>query len=224
MLHVDRTLDGPTIITMVFGFIGLFVGLIAIVLKYMPDPDNIKKEVASKVMSADNMQDPVELHNALVATSEKLSIPLTQVKTYWESFLRVDENRTGSIDQKELKKLLLDSIGFCPKDVTELIRDVDADGNGTLEFHEFCQLAKEIDFGEQSDEELYDAFMLWSENKSSIPRTLIERALTQHGDRLTKAEVVEFMQEADVDKDGTIDYQEFVRAMSWGRGEVDLRK
>ena len=76
----------------------------------------------------------------------------------------------------------------------------------------------------QSPEELRQAFLLWSEGKEKIPAAKIREALTKLGDQMTDVEVDEFFSEADTDKDGTIDYEEFVRAMSWAQGDVRLDK
>lgn len=221
----EPTLDPSTrIIFALACLIGLIL-LIAVVLKHVPDPDIATGEAAARGRRASLATRPDEAREAIMAVSQKIGVPFSQVATYWDSFKRFDANGSGSVDAKELTQLLLDTIGFCPppSEVEAMVRDADTDGNGTLEFHEFCELCKAIDFGEQTDEELRDAFMLWSENQDRIPEKVIRYALTHLGDKLTDAEVTEFMGEADVDKDGTIDEAEFVRAISWGRGDASRK-
>lgn len=65
--------------------------------------------------------------------------------------------------------------------------------------------------------------MLWSDGKDKIPGSVMRQALTTLGDKMTPEEADEFMGAADVDKDGTIDYQEFVRAMAWQHQEFDTQ-
>lgn len=72
--------------------------------------------------------------------------------------------------------------------------------------------------GEQTQEDLKEAFLQWSEGKERISGELIKNALMNFGDKMTAEEVAEFMGEADVDKDGTIDFDEFYRAMAWRTG------
>ena len=89
-------------------------------------------------------------------------------------------------------------------------------GSGTLEFPEFCQLAAQFDMGEQTPEELHDAFVLLSHGSSSIEAGELHMALTTFGSKpLSEDEYKEFMAEADVNRNGTIEEDEYIRAMTW---------
>jgi len=159
----------------------------------------------------------VDVEALLDEVQAKMHLPRQQLKMYWNSFSRYDVDGSGSVDSNELSKMLLDSIGYqpSPEDLTAIILDVDSDGSGTLEFPEFCTLVAKMDMGEQTQEDLKEAFMQWSEGKERISGELIKNALMNFGDKMTVDEVAEFMAEADVDKDGTIDFEEFYRAMAW---------
>ena len=103
------------------------------------------------------------------------------------------------------------------EEVKSIIRDVDTDGNGSVEFLEYCNLVKMIDLGEQTEDELKDAFMLWSEGRKVISTAEMHKAMTTLGDKLSEDEFKEFMKDADSDANGNIDYEEYKRALSWGR-------
>jgi len=205
--------------------------ILAWVLSLIPDPSlklmvtksrkDLAKGSSKKLIPGDMDGDGVlsaeEMRIQLESVAEALKIPLSQVRGYWESFSLYDIDGSGSVDAKELNNMLIDSIGHKLEDseIRQIILDVDADGSGTVEFGEFCVLAKRLDMGEQSPEELYEAFMLWSDGKDHIPGEVMRKAMTELGERLSPEECDEFMAAVDTDNDGTIDYQEFVRAMAW---------
>ena len=57
---------------------------------------------------------------------------------------------------RSLGQMLEDSIGVkpSPEDLQNMVREVDADGNGSLEFAEFCRLASKLDMGEQTPDDM----------------------------------------------------------------------
>ena len=72
-----------------------------------------------------------------------MSLPVTeeQKTEYREAFALFDKNGDGTITVFELGTVMK-SLGTNPTDseLQDMINEVDADGNGTLEFDEFCQL------------------------------------------------------------------------------------
>ncbi|CDY67486.1 BnaCnng55240D [Brassica napus] len=72
----------------------------------------------------------------------------------------------------------------------DMINEVDADGNGTIDFPEFLILMAKKMKDTDSEEELKEAFR-----------------------KLTDEEVEEMIREADVDGDGQKNYEEFVKIM-----------
>ncbi|KAK7248252.1 Calcium-binding protein [Aureococcus anophagefferens] len=81
-----------------------------------------------------------------------------------------------------------------------MINEVDADGNGTIDFPEFLTMMARKMKDTDSEEEILEAFKL-------------RHIMTNLGEKLTDEEVDEMLREADIDGDGQINYEEFVKMM-----------
>ena len=74
-------------------------------------------------------------------TSATVTITDEQKREYEEAFSLFDKNNDGTITVSELATVMR-SLGSNPtnSELQDMINEVDSDGNGTLEFDEFCQL------------------------------------------------------------------------------------
>ena len=91
---------------------------------------------------------------------------------------------------------------------------VDADGNGTIDFPEFLSLMARKMKDTDTEEELIEAFKVFDRDGNGfISAAELRHVMTNLGEKLTDEEVDEMIREADVDGDGAINYQEFVRMM-----------
>lgn len=144
----------------------------------------------------------------------------------------------GEITAAELK-ITLRSLG---KPITEaelraMIHEVDTDGNGVIDFQEFMAMMARKMRQNDGEEEIREAFKTFDRDgngyisaselksvmalqgrsaRSSPPwASHIQRSSTHNltGEQLTDTEVDEMIREADVDGDGQINYQEFVRVI-----------
>ena len=93
----------------------------------------------------------------------------------------------------------------------------DADGNGTIDFPEFCTLMARKMKDTDSEEELKEAFRVFDKDGNGfISAAELRHIMTNLGEKLTDEEVDEMIREADVDGDGHINYEEFVKVMTEG--------
>ncbi|KAK9913353.1 hypothetical protein M0R45_037171 [Rubus argutus] len=96
----------------------------------------------------------------------------------------------------------------------DMIVEVDADGNGTIDFPEFLNLMARKMRDTESEEELKEAFRVFDKDQNgSISADELRHVMTNLGEKLTDEEVDEMVREADVDGDGQINYEEFVKVM-----------
>ncbi|KAL0696123.1 hypothetical protein Bca4012_063303 [Brassica carinata] len=95
-----------------------------------------------------------------------------------------------------------------------VINEVDADGNGTIDFPEFLNLMAKKMKDTDSEEELKEAFSVFNKDQNGvISAAELRHVMTNLGEKLTDEEVEEMIREADVNGDGQINYEEFVKIM-----------
>ncbi|CAN1748917.1 unnamed protein product [Linum perenne] len=122
---------------------------------------------------------------------------------------------TGCITTKELGTVMR-SLGQNPTEaeLQDMINEVDADGNGTIDFPEFLNLMARKMKDTDSEEELKEAFRVFDKDQNGfISAAELRHVMTNLGEKLTDEEVDEMIREADVDGDGQINYEEFVKVM-----------
>ncbi|KAK6123782.1 hypothetical protein DH2020_042479 [Rehmannia glutinosa] len=119
------------------------------------------------------------------------------------------------ITTKELGTVMR-SLGQNPTEaeLQDMINEVDADQNGTIDFPEFLNLMARKMKDTDSEEELKEAFKVFDKDQNGfISAAELRHVMTNLGEKLTDEEVDEMIREADVDGDGQVNYEEFVRMM-----------
>ena len=111
---------------------------------------------------------------------------------------------------------MLRSIGQNPTDkqIEEMIAEVDEDHNNYCEYDEFLLLmSKKINEG-QMDEEMMEAFKTFDKtDKGYISQLDLKAVLKQYNENLSEEEVKMLFSETDADKDGVINFKDFILMM-----------
>jgi len=95
-----------------------------------------------------------------------------------------------------------------------MINEVDLEGNGTIDFPEFLSMMARKMKETDSEEEILEAFKVFDKDGNGfISAAELRDIMTNLGEKLTDEEVDEMIREADVDGDGKINYEEFVKMM-----------
>ena len=137
---------------------------------------------------------------------------ITEFKAAFELF---DRDRDGAINNKELGTIMR-NLGQNPseEELREMIKEIDLDGNGVIDFNEFLYLMVKKMNGNDTEEELLEAFKVFDRDGNGyVTSHELRSVMTSLCEGTTPEEVEEMIKEADIDGDGQIDYQEFVKMM-----------
>ena len=138
-----------------------------------------------------------------------------QIAEFRDAFSLFEKGSNGKISTKQLGTVMR-SLGQNPTEteLKDMIKEVDTDGNGTIDFPDFLTLmARQMkDFDVL--EEIREACKVFDENSDGyISASGLKQVMTNLGEKLTDEEVDEMIREADIDGDGQINYEEFVKMM-----------
>ena len=136
-----------------------------------------------------------------------------KIAEFKEAFEIFDKDRDGFITIKELGEIMK-NLGQTPTDaeLQDMINEVDIDGNGNIDFKEFLGLMARKMRDTDTEEELIEAFKVFDRDSNGlISAQELKHVMTSLGEKVTDEEVEEMIREADIDGDGYINYEEFVR-------------
>ena len=141
-----------------------------------------------------------------------------QIQEFRQAFDIMDRNGDGVITVDDLAAVMR-AIGQSPtaNELQDMIREVDADGNDTIDFTEFLALMSRQMRQSDIEDELREAFRVFDRDSDGFitPRELSSLLISLGLD--SSAEVVRRMiNEADKNRDGKIDFAEF-RALALGK-------
>mmetsp|Transcript_22741 Transcript_22741/g.31701 ORF Transcript_22741/g.31701 Transcript_22741/m.31701 type:complete len:163 (+) Transcript_22741:101-589(+) len=135
-----------------------------------------------------------------------------QVKEFKEAFQIFDKDGGGSITVEELGEVMK-SLGQNPSnaELEAMVREIDADGNGEIDFPEFLtMMLRKMNEG-NPEKELMDVFMLFDKDGSgTISSDELRAAMKVIGEKLTDEEIEDAIKLADASGDGEVDYDEFI--------------
>jgi len=135
-----------------------------------------------------------------------------QVAEYKEVFMLFDKDEDGVLTYPELN-VVMKSLGQRPseKELLRMVREVSEDRiYDTIEFNEFLQMMSK-QMKNYSQDSLRDAFRIFDKDDDGlISIEELRNIMLRLGEKMTDKELDEMIAEANCDKDGHIDYEEFV--------------
>lgn len=144
------------------------------------------------------------------------SLTPVQVGYFRELFLAIDKENDGTVTFRELFGMT-EALGTeCTSlEVQEMLNAADLDGNGSLEFSEFVEVLAQKLMEEANIEEYREVFKFFDkENNGFITTAQLRPVYLALGIKLTDGDLDETLREADCDKDGTLQFEEFLRVMT----------
>jgi len=138
-----------------------------------------------------------------------------QISEFREAFNLYDKDGDGTITILELGSIMR-SLGHTPTDAElhDLIDEIDTDKNGTIDFNEFVKMMSKKTTHVNSESELIEAFKVFDKDGNGfITSQELRHVMTNLGEKITQEEADSMIKEADLDGDGRIDYEEFIKMM-----------
>merc|ERR1712113_653206 len=100
------------------------------------------------------------------------------------------------------------------EELQSMIADVEPDDQGRIDFPDFLSLMARRLKDTDTEEELIEAFKVFDRDGDGfISAGELRYSMTNLGEKLSDIEVDEMIREADLDNDGQINYDEFVKMM-----------
>ncbi|KAK2162825.1 hypothetical protein LSH36_91g07039 [Paralvinella palmiformis] len=131
-----------------------------------------------------------------------------QIAEFREAFALFDKDGNGYISTKELG-MVMRSLGQNPTEteLQDMINEVDADGNGTVDFPEFLNMMAKKMENTDWEEEIKEAYRVFDrERKGYIHTDELKHVMKHIGDQLTDEEVDEMLKEIASNDEGKISY------------------
>ncbi|KAK0609033.1 Calmodulin [Lasiodiplodia hormozganensis] len=136
-----------------------------------------------------------------------------EIEEYKAAFAVFDKNGDGDITAKELGEVMR-SLGQNPTDeeLNDMINELDVDHTGSIDFKEFLVMMSKKPKFVDPEQEIREIFNVFDRDGSgTINSSELRHVMKAIGENLTDAEIDDLIKEADVDGNGTIDYEEFAR-------------
>lgn len=141
-----------------------------------------------------------------------------------ESFALFDKDNDGYITSKELFTVMRAlRIESTDDEIKDMIRNVDVDGSGTVDFNEFLKMMsrstafrrQDSEFNRRHEEdEMRQAFRIFDiDDNGYIDARELKMTMCNLGEDLSDKDVKKMMKLADKNGDGKIDYEEFIQMM-----------
>ncbi|KAI3981001.1 hypothetical protein MKX01_025566 [Papaver californicum] len=138
-----------------------------------------------------------------------------QTLEFQEAFCLFDKDGDGCITIDELATVIR-SMDQNPteEELQEMMREVDVNGNGTIEFVEFLNIMARKMKEADAEDELKEAFKVFDKDQNGyISANELRHVMINLGEKLTDEELEQMIKEADLDGDGQVNYDEFARMM-----------
>ena len=138
-----------------------------------------------------------------------------QTQEFRDVFSLFDKDGDGTVSTKELG-VVMRALGQNPTDaeLTEMINEVDEDGNGEIDFEEFCGLLIKKMNENEPEEELVEVFKRFDKNNDEkIDAEDLKIIFQELGEEVSDEDCRIMIDEHDIDGDGFLNFDEFVNLM-----------
>ena len=140
-----------------------------------------------------------------------------QITLFQEVFSLYDIDEDGTINTRDLNKVM-QCLGcdFTKEEREELTNEMDPRGFGVINFQQFLvMMSRNLKTRPTQEEQRREVFMFFDvDEKGYITVSDLRQAMINLGEMLTEDDVTQMIEEADIDEDGHVSYDEFIKIVS----------
>ncbi len=135
-----------------------------------------------------------------------------------EAFDFFDKNNSGSIDPKEINTVL-NQLGTksTETEISDMMTSIDKNNDNAVSFDEFCVMIKassKFELKQDAQDEIREQFKLFDlDGNGSISPDELKKVMATMGEKISDEEIDDLLAKYDLNKNGFIEYNEFVKYM-----------
>ena len=135
-----------------------------------------------------------------------------EIKSIFEKY---DSNKDGFVNSSELANIIKSiNTDVSDEELLELLQEIDLEVNGEINFEKFVSIVNRREYDVDTEEELLNAFKIFDkEGNGLINLNELKNIMLKVGKNLSESEIDEMLRDADIDMDGFINYEEFIRSI-----------
>ena len=143
------------------------------------------------------------------------NISENKIKEYKSVFDLNDYNKDGNVTLDELANILKAiNISSSDEEIKEIIMELELEGNDEINFENFVSIVNRRDKDVDNEEEVIKAFKFFDkEGNGLININELKNIMLSVGKNISEEELNDMLKEADIDMDGYINYEEFIRSL-----------
>ena len=135
-----------------------------------------------------------------------------EIKSIFEKY---DSNKDGFVNSSELANIIKSiNTDVSDEELLELLQEIDLEVNGEINFEKFVSMVNRREYDVDTEEELLNAFKTFDkEGNGLINLNELKHVMLKVGKNLSESEIDEMLKDADIDMDGFINFEEFIRSI-----------
>ena len=136
-------------------------------------------------------------------------------ENYKSFFDKYDSNRDGNVTSDELANILKAiNINVSDEEIKEIIEELELEGNNEINYEDFVSIVNRREKDVDTEEEVLKAFKFFDkEGNGLININDLKHIMITVSKNLSEPEIDDMLKEADLDMDGFINYEEFIRSL-----------
>ena len=143
------------------------------------------------------------------------NLPKNKIDEYKKIFNSHSKDQDWSVNTSELANIFKSiNIDASDEEIKEIIDKLDLENKTEINYEEFLSIINQKDKDVDEEEEVLKAFKVFDkEGNGLININELKHIMLTVGKNLSEPEINDMLKEADIDGDGYINYEEFVRSL-----------